>query len=169
MKASNVSGAADFEHHFVLLDGLAFDAGDAFQRHHGVIAIFQRPRIDVDVLGLLLANLLDALVHVLVGDFGIVVGHLDVLVFAQLDFGNHFELGLEAQRLALVEMHVGDVGRADHVQVFGLELLAAGSLGIRLSSTFCRISPANCLANDRRRAPCPDGSPGAWRAFARPQ
>ena len=88
----SVSRAADFEHHFVGLHRIAFDARNAFERHHGVIAILERARIDVDVLGLLLAQLFDALVDILVGDFGIVVGHFDAFVILQLDLGNDFEL-----------------------------------------------------------------------------
>ena len=59
-------GAADFEHHLLLLHRLAFHSGDALQRHHGVVAVLQRTGIDIGVIGLLLADLVDALVDVLV-------------------------------------------------------------------------------------------------------
>ena len=73
--------------------------------------------------GLLLADFLDALVDVLVGDFRIVVRDLDVLIVLPARFRERLRIGLEAQRLAVVEMDVGDIGRADHVQVFGFDLL----------------------------------------------
>ena len=76
---------------------------------------------------------------------GSLVGNLDALVVPQLDFGNHFELGREAQRLAIVEVDVLDIGRADHVQVLGLELLLAGTWGSGFPA------PA---AGFRRRTPC---------------
>ena len=79
--------AADLEHHFVGLHRVAFDAGQAFEGHHGMIAILHRARIDVDVLRLLLADLFDALVDVLFGDFGIAGRGLRRLrVLAQFDF-----------------------------------------------------------------------------------
>ena len=53
---------------------------------------------------------------------GVLVGNLDAVILAQLDFRNHLELGLEAQRLAGVEVDVADVRRAHHVQVLFLEL-----------------------------------------------
>ena len=56
-----------------------------------MVAIFQRTRVHVDVLRLLFANLFDSLGHVLIGDFGIVVGDLDVFVIAQFNFGHHLE------------------------------------------------------------------------------
>ena len=77
-----------------------------------MVAILHRPGVDIDVLRLLLADLLDALVDVFFGDFGIAVGNFDAAVLAQFDFRDHLELGLEAQRLALVEMDVLDIGRA---------------------------------------------------------
>ena len=123
MKASKVSAPPISSTISSCLTGSPSTPDEAFQRHHGEIAILHRPRVDVDVLGLLLADFLEPLGDVLVGDFGIVVGHFDVLVFPQLDLRDHFELGLEAQRLALVEMDVLDIGRAHHVEVFGLELL----------------------------------------------
>jgi hypothetical protein len=52
-----------------------------------------------------------------------VILHLDALVFAQLDFRHHFELGLELQRRAVVEMNVGDIGTPDHIEVFRFHLL----------------------------------------------
>ena len=102
-------------------------------------------------------------VDVLVGDLGIVVGNLDVLVILQLDLRNHLELGLEAQRLAVVEMDVGDVGPADDVQVFRLDLLLQ-ILGDQASSTCWRISPANCLRISEAGA-LPGRKPGKFGAL----
>ena len=81
------------------------------------------------------------LVDVLVGDLGVLIGDLDARILAQFDVRNDLELGLEAQRLAGVEMDVVDVRRAHHVQVLFLELLCRYR-GIRFSSTFWRISPS---------------------------
>ena len=86
---------ADFEHHLVGLHRFAFDACQAFQRDDGEIAVLHRARVDIDVLRLLLADLVDALGDVLVGDFGILVGHFDVGVLAERDFREDFEGGLE--------------------------------------------------------------------------
>ena len=51
------------------------------------------------------------------------IRHFHVVIVLQLDLRDHFELGGEAQRLAVVEVDVLDIGLADHVEVFGLELL----------------------------------------------
>ena len=45
------------------------------------------------------------------------VVHRDAAIIAQLDLRRDFELGLEAQRLAFVEMHVLDVRPAHHLQM----------------------------------------------------
>jgi len=47
----------------------------------------------------------------------------DAAIFAQLDGGRYFKLGLEAQRLALLEVHVLYVRRAHHMQFFFFDLL----------------------------------------------
>ena len=65
--------AAHFQHHFLLLDRFAFDSGGAFQRHHGEIAIFDRPRIQIDEIGLLVSQFFQAFSDVFVSDFRIVV------------------------------------------------------------------------------------------------
>ena len=114
--------AADFEHGFVLLDRLAFHAFDALERYHRMIALGHRPRIDVHIFRLGLADLGHPLIHVLVGHFGIVVGHFHVVVFLQLDRRNHFEFGLECQGFAVVKMDVGNIRAADHTQIFRLNL-----------------------------------------------
>src|SRR5208337_915279 len=79
------------------------------------------PRIDGDVLRFLLTELFDALVQVVVGDFRIGIMRRETAILAQLDFGGHFEFGFEPQRLALLEVHVFDIGPADHLQIVGLE------------------------------------------------
>src|SRR5690349_11042468 len=115
-------GAADFEHHFILLNGLAFHSPDTFEGYHSVIAVFERPRIDIGIIRLLFPDLVNALLNVLVGDRRILVRHLDALIVFQLDFRRDFEFRLEPQGLAIVEMNVLDIGRAHDVQVFGLKL-----------------------------------------------
>jgi hypothetical protein len=51
------------------------------------------------------------------------VRHLDVLVASKFNRRDHFELGLEAQRLAIVEVDIGNVGPADDIQVLRVDLL----------------------------------------------
>jgi len=63
-------GPGDFEHHLLLLHRLAFHSGDALERHHGVVAVNERARVDIGVIGLLLADLLDPFGNVLVHDLG---------------------------------------------------------------------------------------------------
>jgi hypothetical protein len=116
-------GAADFEHHFVRLDRVALDAGDAFEGHDGVIATLDGAGIDIDVLSLLLAQLFDAFGDVFIGNFGFGVRYFDALIILKLDFRNDFELRLKAERFAIVEVYLGDIGGADDIEVFGFELL----------------------------------------------
>jgi hypothetical protein len=52
-----------------------------------------------------------------------VVRDFNVLIVEQFDIRNHFELGGEAQRLAVLEMDVLDIGSGDDGQVLGLEPL----------------------------------------------
>jgi hypothetical protein len=115
-----------------------------------MVAIFHRPGIDVDVLRLLLAEFLDALIDVFLGDRRIGIGHFDAAVLAQLDFGDDFELGLEAQRLAVVEMDILYIGRADHVEVFGFELLLQ-ELGDQIFQHLLPDIAGELLANDAGR------------------
>ena len=70
-----------------------------------------RPRVDIDVLRLLVADFGESLIDVLVGHLGVGVRNLDVFVLAELDLGDDLENGLEAHRLAVVEVQIGDVGR----------------------------------------------------------
>src|SRR5579885_1779342 len=116
-------GAADLQDHFVLFDRLALHPGDTFQRHHGIIAVFQGPRVDVPVVGFLLPDLLDALVYVFIADRRLLVGHLHTFVIVQLNLGRDFEFGFEPERLAIVEVNILNVRLADYVEVFRLELL----------------------------------------------
>ena len=90
-------------------------------RKNREIAIRQRPRIFVHELGLGMAQFLDALVHVFVGDFRIVVLHRQAFIILQLNLRYDFEFGREAQRLAGLQVYVGDIGLSDHFQVFRLE------------------------------------------------
>jgi hypothetical protein len=46
---------------FVGLHRIAIHPGQTFKRHHGMVATFHRPRIDVDVLCFLIADLGDVL------------------------------------------------------------------------------------------------------------
>ena len=129
VNAGNVSSPRDFEHHLVGLHGIAVHPAETLETHHGMVAVFYRPGIDVHVLRLLLADLRDTLIDVLFGDIGIAVGDFDAAVVAQFDLRDHLELRLEAQRLAVVEMDIHYIGCADHVEVLGFELLAAGIWG----------------------------------------
>ena len=115
-------GAADLENHLLLLHRLAFDSGEALERHHRIVAVLQRAGVDIGVIGLLLADLLETLVDVGVRDLGVVIRHFDVPVIPQFHLGDDFELGGEAQRLAIVEVDILDIGLSDHLQVLGLEL-----------------------------------------------
>ena len=107
---------ADLQHQLVLRDFFRH-AGEALERHHRVIAIDQRTRILVDVLGLLFADFKDPGVDFGVGHFRLVIGDGEAAIFAQLELGRDFELGFEGDRLAGVKVHVADVGLADHFQV----------------------------------------------------
>ena len=49
--------------------------------------------------------------------------HRDAAVIFQLDLRRHFELGFEAQRLAVVEMNVFHVRTPHHFQMFFFHLL----------------------------------------------
>ena len=124
MKAGSVSSPPTSQHHLVLLDRLAVDAGEALDGNHGVVAVLDGPRIDVAVVGLLVADFFDASGDVFVGDFRVLVGDREVLVIVfQLDLREDFEFGLETQRLAVVEMHVGNIGLADDAQLVLFQLL----------------------------------------------
>jgi hypothetical protein len=58
--------------------------------------------------------------HVLAGDFRLLVGNLDAFVFRGLEFRIHLELRFEMKRFAVVEMDVGNARRAHHAQVLFL-------------------------------------------------
>lgn len=107
---------ADVQHDLVLLDRRPFDAAQAFERNDRIVAVLHRARIHVDVLGLGLADLLDPLVHVFLRDLRLLVHDGHALVVLQFDIGRHLELGFEPERLAGLEMNVGDIRRARHVQ-----------------------------------------------------
>jgi hypothetical protein len=63
----------------------------------------------------------DALVHVFVRDFRIVILDRQAFIVLQLDLRYDFEFGLEAQRLARIQVHFGDIRLPDHFQIFRLE------------------------------------------------
>ena len=100
---------AHMQDHLFLMDGLV-GAGEAVERHYGVIAVGGRAGLNVDELGLLLADLLQPFCHILVADLRLAIMHRDAAILAQLNVGSDFEFSLEAQRLAFVEMDVVDVG-----------------------------------------------------------
>ena len=68
-------------------------------------------------------ELTEPLVQIVIGDFRILIGNGEILVLFQLDLRQHFEFGLEPQRFSVLEVHLGDIGLAHHVQVFFLEFL----------------------------------------------
>ena len=82
-----------------------------------MIAIRQRPGLFVDELGLLIADLLQPLLHVGVGDFRLGIGDGDAAVVAQIEIRRDLELGLETQRLAGVQVNIGDIRPPHHLQV----------------------------------------------------
>ncbi len=94
------------------------------------------------------------------------VGHFDVFIIAQFDFGDHLELGLEAKRLAIVEMDVVDIRLSDHVQVFGLELLLQ-ELGDQALQHLLADIAGELLANQRRGRFARAEARAAWRASER--
>ena len=89
-----------------------------------IIAILERTWLFVYVLGFLLADFVEALIDVLIGDFGFRVGDDDAAVVAQVELGRDLELGFKLERLAGVEMNVGNIRRADHLQVLLLHCRA---------------------------------------------
>ncbi len=115
-----------------------------------MIAFFHRARVHIHVFRLLRADLFNSIVHVFGGDFGIVIRHFDFFVIFQLDFGDHLECGLKAQRLALVQVDVGDGRRPHHVEVFRLELLLQ-MLGDELFEHFLPYVAGVILANHGSR------------------
>ena len=101
--------ATDLERHFILLHSRPVHAAEAFEGQHREIAVLDRPRVLVDELRLLLAQFLDALVNVIVGELRIVIRHGQALVVLELDGRHNFEFGLEAQRLTGLEMYLGEI------------------------------------------------------------
>lgn len=110
------------QYNFILVDGL-IDARKAVERNHRIVAIRNRARLNIHHLRLLFADLVQAFRDVFLGDFRLAVVHRDAAIVPQLDLRRHFEFGLEAQRLAFVEMHVFDVRTAHHFQMFFFHLL----------------------------------------------
>jgi hypothetical protein len=108
---------ADLEHQLVLRD-LLLNALQALERDHGVIAISQRPRLFVHELSLLIANLLDARVHVGAGDFRLVIGNGNAAILAQVEIGRDLEFGLETKRLAGVKVDVRDSRPPHQLEIF---------------------------------------------------
>jgi hypothetical protein len=155
--------SADFKHHFIGFHRVAVDTAEAFESHHGMVALFHRPGIHVDVLRLLFAEFLDAFVDVLFTHLRLGVGYFDAAVVAQFDFRDHFELRFEAQRLAVVEMDILDIGCADHVEVLGLKLLLE-ERGNQILQHLLPDITGELLANDAGgRFSRPE--PGEFRAF----
>jgi hypothetical protein len=116
-----------------------------------MVAVFHGPGIHVDVLRLLIAEFLDALIDILVGNLRIAIGHFDAAVVAQLDFRDHFELRLELQGLAIVEMDIFYIGRPDDVEVLGLELFLE-ELGDQVFQHLLPDIAGKLLADDTGRS-----------------
>jgi hypothetical protein len=121
-----------------------------------MVAILDGPGIDVDILRLLVAEFLYALINVFLGDHRLAIGDFDAAEFAELDFGNDFEFGFETERLAVVEMDILYIGCADDVEVFGLELLVE-ELGNEIFQHLLPDIAGELLTDD------------AGRSFARPE
>jgi hypothetical protein len=115
-----------------------------------MIAIFYGPGVHIDVLRLLVAEFLEALIDIFVGYPWIAIGHFDAAVVAQLDCGDHFELRLELQGLAIVEMDILYIGLTHDVEVFGLELLLE-ELGDQIFQHLLPDIAGKLLANDAGR------------------
>jgi hypothetical protein len=121
-----------------------------------MVAILDGPGIDIDILRLLLAEFRDALIDVFLGDRRLAIGDFDAAEFAEIDFGDDFEFGLEAERLAVMEVNILYIGRADDVEVFGLELLLQ-ELGDEIFQHLLSDIAGKLLPDD------------AGRGFARPE
>ncbi len=140
--------AAHFQRHLLVLDRRTLHRAQAFQRQHREIAIRQRPRIFVHEFGLGMAQFFDALVHVFVGNFRIVVLHRETLIIQQFDLRDDLEFGGEAQRLAGLQVHIGDIGLSDHFQVFRLEPVVQ-VFGDQAFQDLLADLAGKLLANDR--------------------
>jgi hypothetical protein len=142
--------AAHFKRNLILLHGRTLHGAQAFERQHREIAILYRPRIFVYELCLGMAQFLYPLVDVFVRDWRIVILHRQTLIILQLDLRHDFEFGLEAQRLAGLQVHLGDIGLADHFQVLRLEPVVQILGDQALQHLFPDVA-GKMLANDRRR------------------
>jgi len=82
--------------------------------------------------------------------------HFEALVLPEFDFRHHFKRSLETQRLARVKMHIGDIRRSHHAEVFGVELLLQ-KLGDHVLQHMLPDVAGKLLANN------------AGRSFSRPE
>ena len=98
--------------------------GLAIERDLGEVAIGQRPAFDRGEGGVLLAQAVQRLLDFFIGhgDFRLLGAQL--LVAFDLDLGHHFEAGLEAQRLVVVQVEVGDLRLRHRDQTLLVGLLA---------------------------------------------
>jgi hypothetical protein len=121
-----------------------------------MVAVLNGPGIDVDILRLLPAEFFDALIDVFLGDCRLGIGDFDAAELTELDYGDDFEFGLESEGLAVVEMDILYIGLADHVEVFGFELLLQ-ELGDEIFQHLLPDIAGELLTDD------------AGRGFARPE
>src|SRR5262249_52748299 len=92
-------------------------------RDYREIAVFERPRIDVDVFGLPVTNGFDPFRDVVVSDIRLVIVDRKVLILTEFELRGDFELGGELKRLPLIEFDFGDIGPANNVKLFLLNPL----------------------------------------------
>ena len=112
--------------HIVLVDRF-IDTGKAVERNDGVVSIGCGPGVDIHELGLLIANFVQPLRDIFVGNFGLAVVNGDAAILFQIDSRRHFEFGLEPERFTFLKLNVFDAGAPHHLQIlffhFLLEIL----------------------------------------------
>ena len=134
------------QHHLILFDR-RLGSGKALERDYRVVAILNGTGIDVAVVGFLIADFFDAFGDVLVGNFRVLVCYFEILVNLQFDIGKNLEFSLEAQRLAAVEMHVGDIGSSDDFEILLLQFLVE-KLGDQMLEDLLANIAFELLANE---------------------
>ena len=117
-------GVPEVDGHVIAANRVALDACNTLNLDQGVISRPQRPRIFIHVLGFALANFLDPLGHILVADLRLGIRHFNTAVVIYLEIGCDFEFSFEPERLAIVEMNVGDVRCSYDVPVLFVGFLA---------------------------------------------
>ena len=123
----------------------------SLEASHGEVAVRQRTIfLHRGVGGMLIAQIVQRVLHVLIGDIGVDRGDADVIVGREFEFGQDLEGRFEFQRLAFVDVKVGNPGLRNRSQVLFLGFFAEVAGNQRVDDLALNIV-SETLANHRGR------------------